>query len=340
MKNEANQQDTQQKTLQNNVIPAITTVAMPLLIGRRKKMETAEQSGQEKSSKPKQKQKGIAVTKYELSDGIVKFFAAKGFPKKRWVILKEIPIQEITNIDSFGNELSITWNDVVYWFVLKSSESFGGLRDQIQGMLLEQQKTVENTESASLRKKELTEIINGTIDIVDLSFDILMSLHEKRVIWPRLESLVDKLGKRWSFTGQTMMPLNLDFAEVSTAIKRQVPKETSKESYNLLKLIYEYFNSLKSDDDLKELRLNFQNAKDVMLAYYMLNDVLFGKVVGEVDNVEESLALESALLRLVNESSFKVNIEDLRINSFEAEVDGDLVIVNARAIFRDQLKQL
>jgi hypothetical protein len=331
MKNKADPDNVQPKNRDYSFTPVITTIAIPMLLfGRRKKAEAA----QDKQPKHKQKSNGLAVAKYELSENAVKFFAAKGFPKKQWVLIKEIPLQEITNVESFGNELSLTWNGVVYEFALKRSESFSALRDQIAGI------TVDNSEVTNLTKSDLTRVINGSIDIVDLSFDILMGLNEKRVNWTRLEKCVDRLGNSWSFTGQTLAPLNLDFTGVSAAVKKQVPKETSKEAYSILKLIYEYFNGLKPGDDLKESSLNFENAKAAMLAYYTLNDVLFGIVVGDLDNVKESVALESVLLRLADGSNVKVSFGDLKVSvdRLGVGVDGEMVIGDARALFREQLK--
>jgi len=45
--------------------------------------------------------KGLDITKYEISHNKIKFFYAKGFLKKRWVLIKEIPIQEISGVESF-----------------------------------------------------------------------------------------------------------------------------------------------------------------------------------------------------------------------------------------------
>jgi hypothetical protein len=338
MKNKADPNNVHPQNRDYSFTPVITTIAIPMLLfGRRKKAEAA----QDKQPKHKQKSNGLAVAKYELSENAVKFFAAKGFPKKQWVLIKEIPLQEITNVESFGNELSLTWNGVVYEFALKKPESFSALRDQIVGILEDQpHETVDNSEVTNPRKSDLTRVINGSIDIVDSSFDILMGLHGKRVNWTRLEKCADRLGNNWSFTGQTLAPLNLDFTGVSAAIKKQVPKETSKEAYNILKLIYEYFNGLKPSDDLKESILNFENAKDAMLAYYTLNDVLFGKVVGDLDNVKESASLESVLLRLADGSNVKVSFGDLKVSvdRLGVGVDGEMVIGDARAIFKEQLK--
>lgn len=335
MKNKRNPNNVQPKNHDYSFTPLITTIAVPMLFERRKKIEPA----QENQAKPKPK--GLAVSKYELSENALKFFTVKGFPKKRWVLLKEVPLQEITYVESFGNELNLTWNGVVYGFVLKKSESFSALRDQIKDML-EDQRHHETDVRTNLIKSDLRAAINRSIDVIDVSFDILMGLNDKNVSWNSLENWAEELGNGWSFSSQTLPPLNLDFAKVSAAIKKQAPKEASKEAFINLKLIYEYFNSLKPDDISKESSLNFENAKDAMQAYYIVNDVLFGKVVSELDNIIESSALESVLLKLGAESNAKINFEQLKaiMDRFVVEEDSEPVIGDARTIFREQLKLL
>lgn len=88
--------------------------------------------------------------------------------------------------------------------------------------------------------------------------------------------------------------------------------------------------------------MNITNAKNLILAYYMLNDVLFGKVIGEVDNKKESLALEIVLLNLANESNVKINIEDLKSNIYRlgVEVDRDEIFKDIRTNFKEKLSLL
>jgi hypothetical protein len=149
----------------------LACIILTFLVRRRigKRETVAEPSAQE--NLPKAKPKGLAVTKFELADNTVKFFIAKGFHKKRWVVVKEIPVYEITGIEHFGNELSVTWKGVTdSFFMKKNAESFGKLCDEVNIMLEEQRKTLENSEKASLRRNDLTGVINASIGIVDLSF--------------------------------------------------------------------------------------------------------------------------------------------------------------------------
>jgi len=334
MKNKTDPQDFHRKNYQYTFTPLITTVAFPLLIGRQKNAESTQEKSPE-NKKPKFK--SLAIIKYEVSDNKIKFFDAKGFPKKRWILIKEIPIQEISGVESFGKELKITWNEEVYTFVSKkNSESVISLCSQIQSLLKDRQKAIENNEKSYLRKNDLTKVMC----VIDLSFDILMGLNEKTIDWVHLEGNTSGLLDSWKL--DEGKPLNLDFANVSAAIKRRIVEETSKEAYGILKSVYEYFDGLKPQDYQKDDCVNVPNAKNLILTYYMLNDVLFGKVVGEVNNEKEILALEGVLLDLANGSNVKFNIEELKkgIDRLGVEGDRDRIFKDIRVSFNEKLSLL
>ncbi|HEX7481985.1 MAG TPA: hypothetical protein VF350_00770 [Candidatus Bathyarchaeia archaeon] len=334
MKNKANPQDTQRKNHHYSFTPIITTLAFPLLIEQQKNAESLR----EKSLKiNKSKSKDLEITKYEISDNKIKFFDAKGFLKKRWVLIKEIPIQEISGVESFGNELKITWNEEVNIFVSKkNTELIISLFDQIQSLLKEQQKTIENNEKSYPRKSDLTKVMG----VIDLSFDILMGLNEKTIDWVHLEGYATELFDSFRLNAGAF--LNLNFVNVSTAIKSQIVEETLKEAYRILKSIYEYFDELKPEANQKDNNVNIANAKNLILAYYMLNDILFGKVVSEVDNEKESLALETVIINLANGSDVKINIKDLKSGIYRlgVEADRDRICKDIRAKFTENLSLL
>ena len=311
-----------------------------------KRKQSNDSAGQE--DPPKKKQKGIQVAKVEVSDNIAKFFVAKGLGKKQWIVVKEIPVLEIEHIEKFGNELSVTWKGVTdSFFTKEKTDLFGKLVDQVNRMLEDQllrtngKSKENNEEKAALRRNELLGVINTSIGIIDSSFNVLIGLQEKRINWQQLEGYSNGFGENLSFTGQTMPPLNLGFSKISSAIKSQIPKETSNEAYSILKAVYGYFNGLNLDDDPKENHPNFQDAKAVISAYFMLNDLLLGKVVGDKENKEEISQLESVLQNLAAETNFKVNIDELKstINKIDVDSNRESVIERSREIFKQQLKQ-
>jgi hypothetical protein len=293
---------------------------------------------QENSQKPK----GIPVTKFEVTDDTARFFAVKGFLKKQWAVVKEIPVYEMTGIEIFRNELGVTWKGVTYTFsVNEKTDSLGKFRDKVNGMLEEHRKLLERNEKAALRRNELLGVINASIATIDLSFDVLMGLQEKRINWQRLEGYSDGFGEHLNFTGQSMPPLNIDFSKVFSAIKRQIPRETSEEAYNVLESVYGYFNGLNLDDDIKEIVPNFQSAKAVILAYFLSNDILLGIVVGDDENKEEKSQLETVLLNLANTSKFEVNVDELNrmMDKAGLEIDIKSAIKDSRGIFKEQLNR-
>ncbi len=209
----------------------------------------------------------------------------------------------------------------------------------VHGSFEKRQKLVESYGKIALRRDELVGVINFSIEIVDLCFDILIDLQKKRIDWTMLEDYSKSLKENFSFSGETIPPLNLSFLELSLAIERQIPKKTSEEAYGILKYIYDYFENLILDYDFKENVLNFSNTKAIVLSYYTLNDLSLAKVVGDRDITNEMMQLESALQILVNNTSFKIDIEALtvRLNKAIAENDLNSFVGTLRGIFKKAL---
>lgn len=340
MRNNVSLKDTQYN-LRYSITPAITTIAIPLLIGRTGNTITVEQSSREKTKKSKLKV--TKAEKYEISNYILKFLVEKGFFKKRWVVIKEIPINEITLIKSLGNELSLTWKGVTDSFVIKNKElSFKGLGERIQSLLDEQQKNLEAAAKDSQRKRKLAKLIDASVCIVDFSFDMLMALQVKPVNWSTLEIYIKSLTEKMSFAQQTLAPLNLDFSKITDAIRSQASEEASKETFNVLNSIYGYFDNLKIEQDLEAVHPNIKDAKAAILACYTLNDLFLGKVVGEKDNQKESQALETALQNLAKDTNFKINYQELKANfdKIYPDAENEGIVESSREIFKEQLRNI
>jgi hypothetical protein len=206
----------------------------------------------------------------------------------------------------------------------------------------ERQKLIDDIEKLPLRRNELLTIMDYSIGLVDLSFDILVTLREKRINWQQIEEKAKDLGATFSFTGQTMPSLNLDFQKLSSTIKSQFLRETTKEIRDILKVIYDYFDGLNLDDDIKEGIPTFVIVKTIILSYYVLNDLLLAKALGDKDSKKEIRQLESIFQLLSNNTEFKVNIETLKasINKEIADEDLEPFIDESREIFKEQLKLL
>jgi hypothetical protein len=209
----------------------------------------------------------------------------------------------------------------------------------VYGSFEKRQKLIESYGKISLRRNELVGVINSSIGVVVLYFDVLIGLQKKRIDWAQLEDYSKAFGEKLSFIGETMTSLSLDFRGISSAIESQIPKKTSEEAYSILKAIYDYFESLSHDDDFKKSVLNFLSAKTIVLSYYTLNDLLLAKVVGDREVTKEIHQLESVLQILVNSTIFKIDIEALMISLSKVIAENDLksYVEGSRVIFREAL---
>ena len=309
----------------------------------------------------------FAISEYELSpSGILKLFDSKGSLKKRRILIRKISVYDITSIESFENELSITWNGVTNLFFMRDRlVLLSYLRDKIIRMQKEprkplpsneepvveetnlptpepahepKQKLIENDENVFLRKTELLGVISASIGIVDLSFDILIELKKEKIRWQRLETYFKDSWSNFSFIGQSIPSLKMDYAKISAAIESQNPEETSKETNNILKVIHFYFDNLNFDEDFEDRVPNFLIAKAVVFSYFTLNELLLDNVVGEPENKQKNNQLENYLKILKDKTNFKTNIEEFNTSINQVTPGNDLegFINNCRKIFKDQ----
>ena len=171
----------------------------------------------------------LFVTKAEIFDNTVRFFVKKGRLKKRQVIVKQIPVDEITRIESFGNNLSVSLKTLTdTFFTNENAELFINLSDEVNRILEEQQKS-KNGWKVAIRRNELLAVIDASIGIIDFSFNILIGVKKKRINWEYLKIYSSQdLLDTFNFTGKLMPPLNVDFLKISSAIKSQIPEKHQK----------------------------------------------------------------------------------------------------------------
>lgn len=321
------------------LVLAISAMVAVVFYKKRKKNVPTQQQSQ---PPPKHKTKPTNIAKHQVENNTLKFYALKGIFKKRWVTTKEIHVNEISEIETHGSTLSITSNGVTNMYSNKKNpQSLKGLPDQIKTLQEEHQKNLEREQWALLRKNDLVQLLGSSLRLVDLSFDVLVGLQQKRVDWNPLDGYSAALGENFSFNAQTMPLLNLDFTGVSQAISRQSSKETSREAYAVLKVIYNYFEGLPKGDPFKDVQPNFEVAKFVILAYYALNDLLLGRIVGEKDDRKEKELLATVLQELADKTGVVVAVEELVSNEDMPVVAGEVagVFADARLLFKERFKQ-
>ena len=136
---------------------------------------------------------------------------------------------------------------------------------------------------------------------------------------------------------QTSGSVNLDFSKLLLAVEKHLPKETSKETYDLLRALHDYFCLLKLPD---ETHPNYKDTKKTILAYYTLNDKILSITVGEKDNQREINQLMKLLESLPNATDLKINISELKgvINKLGTEKEKEDFTRESRMVFRQLLK--
>ncbi|MDH5375388.1 MAG: hypothetical protein OEW95_06200 [Candidatus Bathyarchaeota archaeon] len=279
----------------------------------------------------------------ELIDNNITFHIEKGYFKKRKEVAREIPMTEIESISQAGNEFNITWKGVTDTFVMEETELVGSMYERMTRALKEQRKMLEDKEAAKQKRNELAKILGVTTGIVDSLFDVLRSL-QGRVDWNRVESYLTRSEENVrSFTGQKIGTIKLDFAKLSLAIKEHLPEEISKETYGILRSLYEYFGGLTSTNEfLDQIHPNYQDAKITILAHYTLNDIILGTIVGDEEIEKEGDELVMMVDDLSKRTDLKINVEAIKdvIHKLGMEKGKENVIEESRAVFRQQLKGL
>jgi hypothetical protein len=284
----------------------------------------------------------IAVTDYEITNEVLKFFDAKGLIRKKLVVVREIPVHEIDTIDSYWNELSISWNGVTNIFFKKNSyQSFSELRDKILSLNQEYKKNLANNKKYEAIKKELIVVTNAFVPVIDVCFDMLKGLQENRVDWKQENEYSNSIGKNLIIANNSIPPITLDFTEVAKATSLKSPTKVANECYKLLRSTYEYFQSLKVDDDLVNKHPNVRDAFNLIELYYCINDVFLGKAIKDEDNSEEFEYIEKLTQKLSADINFKVEIEPLMMmfNKFDTGMEREKIVKDARELVKNQLTQ-
>lgn len=279
----------------------------------------------------------------ELVDNTIKFYVEKGRLKRQKQITKEIPFADIEAVERVENELNVTWKGVIDRFVIEQPALAETMRTKITEVLDAQRKALETKKEAQKQKhNDLVQALSSAVKITDSLFDILRSL-QGRVDWNRVESTF-KCSKETfrRFSGQKGS-VNLDYTKLSSAITAHLPDDISKEAYDILKTLFEYFTGLASHGEFPaQIHPNPQDAKKVILAYYTLNDIILGMVVGDEEVGKESNELVALLDDLAKDAGLTIDLAAVKdaVNKLSVAQEKESVIEESRAVLMQQLNAL
>lgn len=286
---------------------------------------------------------GFGSGKLEFIDNAIKFYITKGRLKKRTEVVREIPMADIEGMDRVGKEISVTWKGITDIFFIEEEESAGAIFTKIPKVSREQKKVFADKKVAKQERTEIGKTVSVTMNIVDSLFDILGSLHGW-VDWDRVDGFLKRSEENAArLTDQEVKIIELDVTKLSSAIKERLPEETSKETYDVLRLLHDYFGGLDSENEfLNKIHPNYSDARIIIQAHYLLNDVILGTLVGDEEIDKELNELLMTLEDLSNGTGLKININAIKnvIAKLGVNKERERVVKESREVFRKQLKDL
>ena len=273
----------------------------------------------------------------KLIDNTLSFEMEEGFLRKRRTIVRKVSMLDIENMNRTENVLRISWKGFTDIFIIEKTELAGTVFEMIPQTSREQRIMFNDKEVAKQKQNELVNMLNAAMETIDLLFDILRSL-QRWVDWSHIEYLLKKsVKKAEEIKDQSNYRLEMDFSELSLAIKGRELEEISKETYNLLRFLYDYFSELvPANESLKQI---YYYAKTTIRAYYLLNNIKLGMMVrNEVE--KETFVLVETLEELSKSTGLKLNIDVLKdvVNKVGVEQQKESVIEETRAVFKKQIE--
>ena len=119
--------------------------------------------------------------------------------------------------------------------------------------------------------------------------------------------------------------------------------EISSSIFADLKSMYDCINSLTPENGpADKIHPNNEDARNAVRAYYTINDILLGHVVGDQEIGGEINELFSMLGEIAKQTGQTANFDALQevINKLQSEDSTDAYIHECRSLVKQQLKQL
>jgi len=279
----------------------------------------------------------------EFVDNTLKFYVEKGRFKKQSETVREIPLADIEKATVEGKEFSVTWKGVADVFVIEKGESANTVCEEINSALSGQAEVPKDEEVFNQECSELVDLVKVAWDTSDAMFDILMHL-QGRVNWKRQETTLKRSQEIMeNFPSQHANRADLDFTRLKSTIRARSPEEVAKEAYNILKSLNGYLNDLSiSNVALQKIHPNYDDAKQMALVYYMLNDIILGTIVGDKEIEKEKNELLETLDELSKTMEYKIDIEAIKraIDRLDHEENKESSVEENRTVFRQQFEGL
>ena len=251
----------------------------------------------------------------ELSGNKLIFSVSKGFLRKKKVIVREISLSDIIDVKYSNARLIISWMGAYTFrevFVAEKEKQeklnkLANLLEETLRKLKEEEAKIKERRKKELERK-VKEKLEKTIKIylkaeetINALFGILRCL-ASRAEWNRAEDYLKKFLDNAKSLQKLTPDLDMDLTKISLAVRGHYRQETLDEAYGILSDLYNYLFGKKISEQNKELENihpNPEDLKDVILANYMLNDIVLGAIV-EDSNIQKEIDHFLGLLEKIN----------------------------------------
>jgi hypothetical protein len=300
------------------------------------------------SSKPvnivKARLRNVGDGVLEFTDDVVKFYVETGRFRKQRKVVREISLVDVESVDRQGNGLSITWKGTTETFDIKQSSQVDAIYERITANLTKRKDETESQAADGKKQLELAQITVNAMATIDSLFNILKNLHG-RVDWKLVEDNYMQSEENYGkLANQSANPLCLDVKPLSLAVQGHRAKEAAEKTFDALKALYNEFDTLVSSvNGSEQLHPNPSDAKLMIQAVYVLNDLVLGAVVGD-----EEITKESAELLKVLDDLAKLPGSKIDVNAVKTSVDKlcedkekrEQLAEDVRLMLEQQLKEL
>jgi hypothetical protein len=232
-----------------------------------------------------------------ITDDSVKFYVETGRFRKKRKIAREIPMADVESVERLENDLSIVCKENTDVFAIAQPSQVEPIHEKLTAALKVRTKETETKEAANQKQVELVQLTLKAIETVDSLFVLLKNLHG-RIDWNLVETSFKQSEENVKNLTSQATSLCLDLTQLSAAVQERLPKEIAEKAYNILKTLHEHFAGLASlGENTGQVHPDFQEAKLLIQASYVLNDMQLGTVVGD-DSVEKE---GSELLKVLDD---------------------------------------
>jgi hypothetical protein len=249
----------------------------------------------------------------EFTENGIKFYVETGRFRKRRKIVREMPLADVESVERQGNNLSIVWKDATDTFVVAQPSQVESIHERITAALKERKKKQENKATVSQQGNELVQMTANAMEAADSLFDILKNLHG-RVDWKLVENSYKQSEENVArLTNQTVNSIYLDVKPLSVAVENHRAKETAEKAYDVLRALHDHFDGMASSvEDSEQFHPNRRDAKLLMQAFYVLNDMALGAVVDDEAVEKEGAELLKVLDDLQELPGLKVDVNAVK----------------------------